>query len=369
MNPGMQRGGLPRADHHDRLALIRHQILSHRIDKLRGVILLGRNLFTFQLVLDSRLNQSEQIRKIRRPNRQPVVGHCAGPGVCGLDDIHPVHLALFRRPTTRILPSQAHRLRMANREVRIQRQNDIRSGEIDLRPHGRPKRSGRTSPNFIPIDRVKFDPFRFGEHLLESGPQVGQSHRGARPRQHAQGFPLLRPLGIENRSNGLRERIPRGRFGRLALPHLHAHGPIRVVHLQDQRLRQRVGRTETGRMFRIAFRLDRPTVVTGDHQRLGDAPQLPTGGELLRHTGNPTGWSLHERRNDLPFPATRQPAQGQRRAHQLQPATTRNPFRELRGRFRKLTRQHRLEVWARLQLVQTSPVRRLLGHWAGLGRT
>ncbi len=101
---------------------------------------------------------------------------------------------------------------------------------------------------------------------------------------------------------------------------------IGIVELEDRGLSENVGRAQACGVMGIALDLDRPAVDRGDQEPDRGAVELHGGGEAERLAGQAICGLRNEGDNLVFLPATARGAgQCQRRAHQLEPAATRDP--------------------------------------------
>ncbi len=370
MHPRLNCGRQVRTGDQRPRTLVGHEVASQRVHDLGRVIRVAMHRLLRQFALHRRFQPRQERAHVARLHGQPMIGSRPDRREPRFDRVQTIHLARFRAATRRIATNQRQGRRVSGEQVGIQRDNDLRLGEVVLRTSHLAEGRLGTRQLLVAGNRVVLDPLRLGEHLLESRFEVGQSERRTPLGQDSQTRPLLLPLGIERRTQLGDRRVPRRILGSRACSLPHPHGPVRVVQVQHQRLRIGIRRSFAGDVFEVPFGLQRATIVTGHHHRSGDSTQFPRRRKLLRHTRNPVGRTAHERGNDLLFPATGEPPQRQRRPHQLQPTAPRHAVRKLGRRLGKLPLEHGFKLRVALQLAQAPPILRpgIAGDGSALAR-
>ena len=286
-----------------------------------------------------------------------------------LHDIQPVHLiGAIQLPLLRVIARQlveARELRAAQ-EIRIERDNHVRLIQVILRVDELAESLLRRRIVVVAVDRVVLRKLRLRIILLPLLPLRRHRRRGHRRAQEVETLPAARLLVRQHAAKRRQKRPP---VPRLAAIH-HVLRPVRIVHIQQRRLRDRVRPAADIGMLRIPIDLNRPVRRTLDQHRHCARRKRKRRGKIIRLAQRQI-----RRRRDVGINrlirllgATRQASQRHRRAHHLQKTAPRNridPLRRLRRKFLV----HQLSKIRRIrQLIHRPPellallIRQLLPH-------
>ena len=192
-------------------------------------------------------------------HRHPVVSVRAGQAVAAFKDIQPIHrpAIIIGAPAGGKVTRVLHRGRMRVKEVRIERDNDLGSIKVVVRPVGRAEREDRARQLVVVIQRLVLVPFRIGHSLNQPPFHVQNAGRCGRFAQDVQ------PVAIGLAQSGKVRLGPTGKVipaRRLVVVH-DVPAAVWIVQLQHTGLGPRVGRAAIHRMLGVAFDLDRSAVV------------------------------------------------------------------------------------------------------------
>jgi hypothetical protein len=172
------------------------------------------------------------------------------------------------------IPGEAHVPRCGAQNVAVDREDHVRRVELWHDLDRRAVRKHRALAHVVTRDRIPLVPARSRIGRDERVELGGEGRRGDRAGEHTQAFaPILRKLRSQ-RCQGGKQALP---VGGEAAPQDRA-GAIRVVEIEQLRLRQRIGRTEACRMPHVALDLDRPAHLMLDHDSGGVAVKYVGGG-------------------------------------------------------------------------------------------
>ncbi len=273
-----------------------------------------------------------------------------------LDDIHPVHRLAFFVPMPLRIASrhrQEPRMRNATQEVRIERKNDVRLFQLVLRIGIAAERRLRSRARRVLIHRLPLHQLRLRISRLHLLPLRRQRRRRNRL---AQEINSLSAIGLLRRS---RKRLLKLTPARNLSAIQHMLRAVRIVQIQQRRLRKRIRLALRHRMLRIALHLDRPERIRLHQHRNRARRERIRRRKVHRLAQNQILRLLDIRKDRLIrlLRATRQPSQRQRRAHHLQKAAPAHRIDPLaRTRLPRKLLAHQLVERRRLgQLIQVLP--------------
>ena len=135
---------------------------------------------------------------------------------------------------------------------------------------------------------------------------------------------------------------------------------IRIVHIQHAGLGKNVGPTAADRMFRVAFNLDRATVIARNQKSVRYATKFHRTGIELGNTGQDAGRTVCEGGDLLLRPPTTagkpHAGQGHRSAHDLEEVSAISTVEKLRSSGGKFAMHELPELGGVCKLIKTAPV-------------
>ncbi len=248
---------------------------------------------------------------------------------------------------------------VGGQEVGVERDDDVRLGEVVLRLDHLAKGEAGAGASVIARQRLPLDPLRLGigrQHLPKLRRHRRRAHRLG---EDAQARALRRRLPLQRGLHRRDERRPGSNLAELD-DRLRAIG---IVEGQHRRLGEQVGGAEAPGMIRVPFHLRRPSLVTLDEDTGGDAAQGHRAREKQRLAGNLLlGLSdVGDDQLGRLHRAGADPGQRHRGAHQLEERATADRIVPLRGIRRELAVQELLEFGGFRHRLQAAPVLRSAG--------
>lgn len=252
----------------------------------------------------------------RRRERQAVIGRRAGDRWNRFYRVQPVHGLEPGRypPPRREVAGVAHAARPPAENVGVERNHHVRLGEVVDAFNVLAERPLRALQGVVPPNRLIRMPARQGKERK----QVSELRRERRRRdgsgQDPEAGALRCPVLFQLSHHGRRKRVPAARAAEV----LHDLRAVRIVEIENRRLREAVGSAQAGGMLGIALHFDRPAHVALRQQAEAVAAKRHGGGVEQRPARNHFLGRLHighDLLGRLPR-AGGQARQGKGRAHQ-----------------------------------------------------
>jgi len=193
-------------------------------------------------------------------------------------------------------------------------------------PAGVAERELETAHDLVVGDRLVLVPGHPREPLGERPPHPHHARRAGRLAEHAEPAAVAATLGMP--LGPLAELLPRRRGRPLLVPVRaeRAAGAVRVVHVEDGRLREQVGRAARRRMGGVALDLDRPPLEALHEDAGADAGLLEDARVLDRDAGDALGLAEGRGHDLLLGPAAAageaEPGERERGAHDAEELAT-----------------------------------------------
>lgn len=267
-----------------------------------------------------------------------MIGHRAGDRGHRLDHIQPVHsLFVLARVRLRldVLILLARRNVLANtatggevlavadvagaaaEEVRVERNHDIRLGEIVRHVHIAAEGLAGTGGNAVLTARLVLGPLRFRKLRQQFIELRSQRRRRHRPGKQAEFLALV--AALPDAIQFLADIVPDILVRRRRTAACRGLRAIRIVEIEDGGLRDDAGGPQAGRVIGVALDLGRPAFIAANDHAGHVTAHRAGGGEVKRDTGGKL-IGLVRVRNDLPHRGGTRRATGgtgerQRRPH------------------------------------------------------
>ena len=246
---------------------------------------------------------------------------------------------------------QKPRLRYSPEKIRIERKNHVRVLELVLRVHVAAERHLRRRHRRIAIHRVPLHQLRLRKLRLHLLPLRRQRRRCNRLAQEVNARAVLARLHrLRERLLEVRELAP--------LPAIqHLFRAVRIVQIQQRRLRHRIRLALRHRVVRVAVHLDRAERVRLHQHRNRARRERKRRRKIHRLAQDQVLGRLHVRKNRLVrlLGAPGQPGERQRSSHHLQEAAPAHRIHPLTRLPRELPLQQLVEPRRLRQIVQVLP--------------